>query len=139
MVSSFCDDDIIFINELGSRLNPKFKDLFHIEKLNSNEKIYVYKDEDQVLGFIHIAVNYEVVDLLNIIVRENIRNKGIGTMLMDYMITDLPSGIDRILLEVNESNLDAIKLYNKFNFEVINTRKNYYGDKNALIMERKLF
>lgn len=138
MVSNFNNDDIIFINELGSKLNPKFESLFHIDNLNSNERIYVYKENDQVLGFIHIAVNYEVVDLLNIVVREDSRNKGIGTILMDYMITELPKGVTRILLEVNESNMEAIDLYNKFNFEVISIRKNYYGDKNALIMERNL-
>ncbi len=138
MVSSFIVEDIDIINELGSILNPKFKELFHINDLNKNEKIYVYKENNKILGFIHISINFEVVDLLNIVVNEKERNKGIGTILMDYMITDLPSNTSRILLEVNEKNIDAIKLYYRFNFEVINERKKYYGDNNALIMERKL-
>ena len=63
MVSSFSQLDIEQINKLGNNLNPKFKELFHINNLNSNEKIYVYKEEEKVLGFIHISINYEVVDL----------------------------------------------------------------------------
>lgn len=138
MVSNFVKEDINEINELGSKLNPKFKELFHIDKLNPNERIYVYKDNNQILGFIHISINYEIADILNIIVDENNRQKHIATILMDYMITDLPNNVTKILLEVNENNKEALKLYYKFNFEVINRRNNYYGHNNALIMERTL-
>ena len=42
-----------------------------------------------------------------------------------------------ILLEVNENNFSAIKLYRKNNFKEISVRKNYYGTgQNALIMIR---
>ena len=138
MVNKFALEDIDKINELGTFLNPNFKKLFHIDKLNNNEKIYVYKENNEVLGFIHISINFEVVDLLNIFVLEEYRTKGIGMILMDYMITELPKNVKRILLEVNEENKTAINFYYKFNFEVINERKNYYQNNNALIMERKL-
>lgn len=138
MVSSFNNLDINQINELGSKLNPKFKELFHIDKLNSNEKIYVYKENNKILGFIHISINYEIADLLNIIVDADYHQKHIATILMDYMITDLPESVTKILLEVDENNKNAIKLYYKFNFEIINSRNNYYGHNNALIMERSL-
>ena len=40
-----------------------------------------------------------------------------------------------ITLEVNECNLSAIKLYNKFNFNKVGVRKKYYDGKNdAIIM-----
>jgi len=136
MVSSFEKIDIEKINELGMTLNPNFSKLFHIDNLNKNEKIYIYKENNEVLGFIHIAINFEIVDLLNIVVAENSRNKGIGSLLIDYMITDLPKNIKKILLEVNENNSEALKFYYNFNFEVINTRKNYYGSDSAIIMER---
>ena len=138
MVSNFTINDINEINELGKFLNPNFIRLFHIDKLNNNEKIYVYKEDNQVLGFIHININYEIAEILNIITKDEYRNKGIATLLLDYMITDLPNTIDKILLEVNENNKDAIKLYYKFNFEIINIRKNYYQDGNGLVMERNL-
>lgn len=138
MVSNFELKDLNEINELGTRLNPNFENLFHLDNLNENEKIYVYKENNKILGFIQISVNYEVCDLLNIIVDDKHRNKGIGSLLMDYMITDLPRNVQRILLEVNENNKDAIAFYYRFNFEIIRTINKYYGNNKALVMERKL-
>ena len=42
------------------------------------------------------------------------------------------------MLEVKEDNLKAISLYKKHGFKVIHIRKNYYKDKDALIMEKIL-
>lgn len=46
------------------------------------------------------------------------------------------SGGQRIVLEVAENNHPARALYERFGFIVINRRKNYYADSDALIMER---
>ena len=40
------------------------------------------------------------------------------------------------LLEVAVDNDVAIKLYEKFGFKIIHTRKKYYGKKDAYVMER---
>ena len=138
MVSKFELIDIDSINVLGKELNPNFTKLFHIDNLNDNEIIYVYKEKEKVLGFIHIAINYEIVDILNLVVMQKERNKKIASILMDYMITDLPKSVNRILLEVNEENCIAIRFYIKFNFQIISKRKNYYNNKDAIIMERKI-
>ena len=63
-------------------------------------------------------------DKLEIIVEnENIRIKNIHF-----------SG-EKFLLEVNENNIKALKLYKKIGFEQISVRKNYYGNnENAIIM-----
>lgn len=137
MVDSFKAEDVLRVNELGCLLNPKFEKLFHIDSLNKNEKIYVYRDKDNILGFIHVSINFDIVDLLNIVVDEKMRNKGIATLLMDYMIGDLPKSVKRILLEVEENNVDALRLYNRFNFEIISERANYYRNNKALIMEKE--
>lgn len=138
MVSEFVIEDLKEVNILGKRLNPNFEKLFHVDKLNDNEKIYVYKENNNILGFIHISINYEVVDLLNIIVNEEFTSHNIGSILMDYMISSLPSEAERIMLEVRQDNVRAIKFYYKFNFEVINIRKSYYDGVDAIIMERLL-
>ncbi len=138
MVSNYELDDLDSINELGQKINDNFKKLFHIDNLNSNEKIYVYKVNNILVGFIHISINYETADLLNIIVKEEYRKQNIASTLLDYAISELPRTVEHFLLEVNENNKAAIKLYNKFNFNIINIRKNYYKNQNALIMERVL-
>jgi [ribosomal protein S18]-alanine N-acetyltransferase len=138
MVDKLTPQDIDEVNKLGSLLNPKFKKVFHIESLNSNEHILVYKEENKILGFIHYCINYEIVDLLNIIVKEEYQNKMIGTILMDYAITSLPKTVQKIMLEVDETNYTAIKFYYSFNFEEISRRTHYYHENDAIIMERKL-
>lgn len=42
------------------------------------------------------------------------------------------------MLEVNENNLFAIKLYTSLGFETISIRKNYYNDKDGLIMKKSI-
>ena len=51
-------------------------------------------------------------------------------------VESLYDDIDNIMLEVNENNRNAISLYKRCGFEVINKRKNYYGSDTALIMKR---
>ena len=41
------------------------------------------------------------------------------------------------MLEVKVDNINAIKLYEKFDFKVIHIRRGYYNGVDALIMERK--
>ena len=138
MISKYSLDDLNDINKLGKELNPNYQKLFHIDKLNPNEEIYVYKEDNNLLGFIHISVNYEVVDLLNIIVDNDHKHNHIGTSLINYMIDSLPKDVKRILLEVNENNQTAIEFYYKNNFKVNALRKKYYKNESALIMEREV-
>jgi [ribosomal protein S18]-alanine N-acetyltransferase len=136
MISEFANLDIDEINQLGMEINPNFMVLFHINCINNNEKIYVYKDNNNIIGFIHISVNYEVADLLNIVINLSNRNQGIGTKLFNYMIDNLPLNVNKIMLEVKSKNIEAINFYKKLNFKIINERKKYYDNDNALVMER---
>jgi ribosomal-protein-alanine N-acetyltransferase len=136
MISEFANLDIDEINQLGMEINPNFMVLFHINCINNNEKIYVYKDNNNIIGFIHISVNYDVADLLNIVINLSNRNQGIGTKLFNYMIDNLPLNVNKIMLEVKSKNIEAINFYKKLNFKIINERKKYYDNDNALVMER---
>ena len=53
---------------------------------------------------------------------------------MEYMFEN--ERYNKIMLEVNENNLQALKLYNKLGFKEISLRDRYYGDDNAIIMEK---
>ena len=115
-------------------LNPNFSKLFHIENLNSNETIYIYKENNINKGFIHIQNGLDIIDLLNIIVKPEYQNQGIGSVLLKYIIDNKQD--KKIMLEVRSKNINAIKLYQKYDFKIINIRKNYYKDDDAIIMER---
>mgnify|MGYP003306869930 CR=1 FL=1 len=43
---------------------------------------------------------------------------------------------NRIMLEVNENNNEAIRLYTKLGFKEISFRERYYDEDTALIMEK---
>ena len=71
---------------------------------------------------------------MNLFVNEENRRQGIATTLMNKMINE--EEYSRIMLEVNENNNPAIRLYNKLGFKEISLRERYYGEDTALIMEK---
>ena len=71
---------------------------------------------------------------MNLFVNEEERKKGIGTALMNEMIEK--EKYNRIMLEVNENNNEAIRLYTKLGFKEISMRDRYYGEDSAIIMEK---
>lgn len=134
MISKLTKEEVQEVIELGTMLNPNFSKLFHIENLNPNETIYLYKENNINKGFIHIQNGLDIIDLLNIIVKPEFQNQGIGSILLKYIIDNKQD--KKIMLEVRSKNINAIKLYQKYDFKIINIRKNYYKDDDAIIMER---
>jgi ribosomal-protein-alanine N-acetyltransferase len=137
MISSISLNDIDSFNRLGKELNDNFNNLFILDDLLNSEydRVYGYYLDNILIGFIHINILYENMDIINIIIDKEYRNKGYGKELLDYVISS-NKDINSIMLEVRESNNNAIDFYKKNNFKIINVRKNYYGNENALIMKR---
>ena len=134
MISKLTKEEVQEVIQLVTMLNPNFSKLFHIENLNPNETIYIYKENNINKGFIHIQNGLDIIDLLNIIVKPEYQNQGIGSVLLKYIIDNKQD--KKIMLEVRSKNINAIKLYQKYYFKIINIRKNYYKDDDAIIMER---
>ena len=104
------------------------------EILSDTDSIYNYMDGDKVLGCLEIRLVDGVLDIMNLFVNEEDRRKGIATELMNKMIQE--ENYSRIMLEVNENNDSAIRLYNKLGFKEISLRDRYYGEDTAIIMEK---
>ena len=128
--------DVKYINNIGNSYINNFDKLYELNKLlNDNiNKIYVY-DYEEILGFIHLTVLNNEIDIINIVVKDTYRNKQIGTKLLKHVLKIYNNHI--FYLEVSEDNISAIKLYEKFNFKTINKRVKYYEDKDALIMKKE--
>jgi [ribosomal protein S18]-alanine N-acetyltransferase len=63
------------------------------------------------------------------------RHRGIGQALIEACEAQLK--FDRVRLCVRESNLEAIRLYGKLGYQVVDTWYRYYKDgSNALVMEK---
>ena len=104
------------------------------EILSDTDSIYNYMDGDKVLGYLEIRLVDGVIDIMNIFVNEENRKQGIATSLMEEMFKN--EEYSRIMLEVNEHNDEAIRLYNKLGFKEISLRDRYYGEDTAIIMEK---
>lgn len=134
MISKLTKEEVQEVTQLGTMLNTNFSKLFHIENLNPNETIFIYKENNNIKGFIHTQNGLDIIDLLNIIVKPEYQNQGIGSILLKYIIDNKQD--KKLMLEVRSKNINAIKLYQKYDFKIINIRKNYYKDDDAIIMER---
>ncbi len=104
------------------------------EILSDTDSVYNYIDNDKVLGYLEIRLVDGVIDIMNIFVNEENRKQGIATSLMEEMFNK--EDYSRIMLEVNEHNDEAIRLYNKLGFKEISLRDRYYGEDTAIIMEK---
>lgn len=123
--------------DLGLLVNSNFNNVYKLEELTDSiyDFIFGYFINNQLVGFIHVNKLYETMDVVNIVINPDYRNKGIATSLLNYSINYFDD-INSVMLEVNENNVAAISLYKKNNFIVINKRNNYYGSDAALIMKR---
>lgn len=104
------------------------------EEISDIDILYNYLKEEKILGYLEIRVIDEVVDIINIYTNEENRRQGIATSLLEYMLKH--EKFSRIMLEVNEKNITAVRLYNKLGFKEISMRDNYYGKDTAIIMEK---
>mgnify|MGYP004570701629 FL=1 len=104
------------------------------EILSDTDSVYNYMDNDKVLGYLEIRLVDGVIDIMNLFVNEENRKQGIATSLMENMFKN--ENYSRIMLEVNENNDSAIRLYNKLGFKEISLRDRYYGEDTAIIMEK---
>ena len=137
MIDKIKINDKEIFNKLGLLITNKFDKLFNLDNiLNSQyEEVFGYYIDNNLVGFIHISKLFETMDIINIVVDEKYRRRGIATKLLNY-IFNLNEGPLSILLEVNEHNEQAINLYLKNGFTEINRRKNYYGKDTAIVMKR---
>lgn len=138
MIRVASNQDINKINKIGLLIKEDFEKVFNIKEELTKDyvQIYVYEEDNNILGFLHTEYHFEITDIVNIAVDINNQNKGIGKQLIDYLIDNTKS--EKLMLEVRESNSSAIALYTKCGFNEIHRRKNYYGNEDAIIMERSI-
>lgn len=79
-------------------------------------------------------------EITNVVVDEGYRRKGIAEMMLKRVLAEGKElGIEAFTLEVRRSNQPAISLYEKFGFESVGVRKNFYERprEDALIMWKR--
>ena len=93
-----------------------------------------------VVGICVFHVIHDEAQINFFVVNQKHRKKGLGSYLMNYLITQCEKlKINKLFLEVSHTNLTAEKFYSRFNFSTVGIRRNYYKDgSDALLKEKKL-
>lgn len=96
----------------------------------------VAEEEGYVIGYVIFWMKFDNVGhIISIAVDKNYRQQKVGTKLLARAITILSNlNIEKITLEVNENNKEAIEFYKKFNFKIDRLVPKYYDNKDGAIV-----
>ena len=135
--------DIDYVHALENEIfvSPWSKHSFEVEVQLPFSHSYVVQDNNKIIAYIVSWVVEDELHITNVAVHSQYRRRGIASWLLKYMIdVAMKSTCKQIDLEVRKSNEEAIRLYQRFGFQVIGVRKNYYTSEHedALVMNLKL-
>ena len=108
-----------------------------LASISHSTKFFIAEKDSEVLGYIGISCVADEGYIANIAVFPNYRKQGVATALLNHVISLGRSlELSFISLEVRESNLDAIALYEKLGFKAEGKRRDFYTQPKeaALIM-----
>ena len=118
---------------------PWSKKLFENDISNKNAHYILAVLNGKVIGYCGLYKVLDEADITNIAVHPDFRRQGLAKRMLENIIEYcVVNKIDKITLEVRESNTSAINLYVKEGFKVVGERKNYYSDnrETAILMRR---
>ena len=93
-------------------------------------------NEGAVMGYIGLMFVLDEGYISNVAVAPEFRRRGIADALILALIEKMKYKLSFLTLEVRESNIPAISLYEKHGFKTVGLRKNYYDKpkENAVLM-----
>lgn len=131
-ISMMTFDDLEEIKDL---LTSEFDKFWNYETLKEElsspfSKYIIAKMPDgTIAGFAGIKIVLDEADLMNIVTKKNMRNLGIASSMLEYLIYICKEEkINLLNLDVNVQNTIAINLYKKYNFKQVGLRKKYYDN-----------
>ena len=103
-------------------------------------KIFGLLIKNIVIGICVFQVVLDEAQINYFVVNKKFRKKGFGSYFMSYLIKKCEKlNLKKLLLEVSQSNITAVRFYSRFDFSTVGIRKNYYKDgSHALLKEKKL-
>lgn len=83
-------------------------------------------------GFVLFRSLGDFAEILTVAVAPEYRRQGLGRMLLRHAVRKArEAGAERLLLEVQDGNLPAMRLYEKLGMTAIDRRPNYYKSDNG--------
>ena len=113
------------------------EELFGVPK---TRKYIVALDDNEIIGYAGIALAGDVADIHTLTVLPAFRRRGIAShMLKELEEWATHKGVANFMLEMREGNAEAQPLYEKYGYQVISRRDNYYAPGiHALIMRKEI-
>lgn len=143
-ISEMTLDDLGEVCRIESEVfpNPWPESSFEADVRNESAYSMVVRDSaNRIVGYTCMMFIVDEAHLTNIAVSIDHRRRGIGSMLMDDLISRAESrGCRVILLEVRLSNHAAISFYSRYGFVEMYRRKQYYRNpvEDALVLVRRI-
>ena len=98
------------------------------------DSAWIFEVKKRIIGFLIEQRCQDEISILNVAVDKKYQNNGFGKKIVRQYLSILPNNTV-VFLEVKINNFIALKIYTALNFEIIDSRKNYYNNgKDALIM-----
>ena len=131
-------DQVMEIEKIAYPNHHWSKDSFYQELTNKLASYYcVFDENNKVIAYIGYWQIIDEAHITTLAVHPDYRQHQLAQILLITMIDDCYKKLVKyITLEVRESNIAAIALYEKLGFQSVGLRKNYYQDngENAVIM-----
>ncbi|WP_428660521.1 GNAT family N-acetyltransferase [Runella sp.] len=101
-----------------------------IDKNLNNGECYLAKYQEKTVAvFILKVVQDDSIEIKNIAVTEELQGKGIGTILIDFIIENAKKrGFEKVLVGTCDQCVKEIKFYEKSRFAIFDIRKNFFLD-----------
>lgn len=135
------EDDLDEVHSIEKKSfpSPWSKKAFFLELKNKFSHLYVWEEDERVLGYIIWRSIAGEVHIINIAVHPEHRRKGIGKRLLEFCI-EKEKDAEYVVLEVRASNIPARNLYKNYGFREIATIKGYYSfpSEDGIVMMKKL-
>ena len=107
--------------------SPWSKDGLNAELDNKFARFYVAFLDGQIAGYIGSHNVLGEVYITNVAVFPEFRRNGVSKALVELLVSEMKAeNAEFVTLEVRESNLNAISLYEKCGFEKVGKRKDFY-------------
>ena len=142
-IRRMCETDIpaVAAIEAGTFSLPWSENGFRTALGRRDTVFFVATVDERIVGYAGFYTCLDQADITNVAVSSEYKRRGIGTRLMDAVITAcLSKGVLMIALEVRAGNESAKALYRKCGFEEVGLRKGFYSSptEDACVMTRYL-
>ena len=130
--------DLELLENIGKLSLPIYYDSSYLRNMiyDSNYLLLKANENDKIVGFIFSKLEENNIHIISFAVLPEMRNKGIGTKLIDTLKTF--DHFSSITLNVLETNKQAINFYYKNNFKMEKILYKYYktlNNSNALFLK----